>query len=93
MTQLDRPVYRLEFTSGADRQFRKLPKQLQARLRSHIDALAQNPRPPGSEQLKGEDNAYRLRVGDYRILYEVHDRILLVLVVRVGHRREVYCKR
>ena len=93
MAQLDRPVYRLEFTPGADRQFRKLPKQLQARLRPHIDALAQNPRPSGAEKLTGEGNAYRLRVGDYCILYEVQDKVLLVLVVRVGHRREVYHKR
>ena len=86
-------AYRLEFTPGADRQFRKLPKQVQARLRPHIDALAQNPRPLGVEKLTGEDNAYRLRVGDYRILYEVHDKVLLVLVVKVGHRRDVYRKR
>jgi mRNA interferase RelE/StbE len=86
-------AYRLEFTPSADRQFRKLPVQLQARLKPHIDALIQNPRPSGIEKLKGEDNAYRLRVGDYRILYEVHDKVLLVLVVKVGHRREVYRKR
>lgn len=86
-------AYRLEFTSAADHQFRKLPPQLQARLRPHIDALAQNPRPSGVEKLKGEENAYRLRVGDYRVLYEVHDKVLLILVVKVGHRREVYRKR
>ena len=86
-------AYRLEFTSAADQQFRKLPAQLQARLKPHIDALAQNPRPSGVEKLKGEDNAYRLRVGDYRILYEVHDKILFVLVVKTGHRRDVYRKR
>jgi mRNA interferase RelE/StbE len=85
-------AYRLEFTPGADRQFRKLPKQIQARLRPHIDALAQNPRPPGVEKLTGEEG-YRLRVGDSRILYEVHDKILLVLVVKIGHRRDVYRKR
>ena len=85
-------VYRLEFTPGADRQFRKLPKQVQAHLSPHITALTQNPRPPGAEKLTGEEG-YRLRVGDYCILYEVHDKVLLVLVVKVGHRREVYRKR
>jgi mRNA interferase RelE/StbE len=85
-------TYRLEFTPAANRQFRKLPKQVQARLTSHIDALAQNPRPPGVEKRTGKDS-YRLRVGDYRILYEVQDKVLLVLVVRVGHRREVYRRR
>ena len=90
---LSPPVaYRLEFTPGADRQFRKLPKQVQARLRPHLDALTYNPRPPGVEKLTGI-KGYRLRVGDYRILYEVRDEVLLVLVVRVGHRREVYRKR
>ena len=84
-------AYRLEFTPGANRQFRKLPKNLQARLTPHLDALTQNPRPSGIEKLKGEEG-YRLRVGDYRVLYEVRDKALLVLVVRVGHRREVYRK-
>ncbi len=92
MTPADHQTYRLEFTPGADRQFRKLPKQVQARLSPHIDALTQNPRLLGAEKLTGEE-AYRLRVGDYRILYEVHDKVLLVLVVKVGHRREVYRKR
>ena len=89
----DHQMYRLEFTPGADRQFRKLSKQVQARLSPHLDALAQNPRPSGVEKLTGEDNAYRLRVGDFRILYEVHNKILLVLVVKIGHRRDVYRKR
>ncbi len=84
-------AYRLEFTPGANRQFRKLPKNLQARLTPHLNALTQNPRPSGIEKLKGEEG-YRLRVGDYRVLYEVRDKALLVLVVRVGHRREVYRK-
>lgn len=84
--------YRLEFTTGADRQFRNLPQDVQERLTPSIDALLRNPRPPGIKKLKGED-AYRLRVGDYRIIYEVHDKVLIVLVVGVGHRREVYRKR
>lgn len=86
-------AYSLEFTPAAAGQFRKLPVQLQARLKPHIDALEQNPRPPGIVKLEGEANTYRLRVGDYRILYEVRDQVLLVLVVKVGHRREVYRKR
>ena len=85
--------YRLEFTTGADRQFRNLPKDVQERLTPHIDALIRNPRPSGIKKLKGDDNAYRLRVGDYRVLYEIHDMRLLVLVVKIGHRREIYRKR
>jgi mRNA interferase RelE/StbE len=55
-----------------------------------INALADNPRPPGVQKLSAEDNVYRLRAGDYRVLYQIVDRQLLVLVVRVRHRREVY---
>ena len=81
--------YRLEFTTGADRQFRNLSKDIQERLTPSLDALIRNPRPSGIKKLKGKD-AYRLRVGDYRVIYEIHDKVLLVLVISVGHRREVY---
>ena len=82
--------YRVSFNAHAARSFRRLPKSIQARLKPEIDALRDNPRPFGSEKLSGLEDTYRIRVGDYRILYEVHDRVLLVLVVETGHRREVY---
>ena len=84
--------YRVDFTAGAARQLRKLPKEVRDRLASHLSALAYNPRPAGSKKLKGEEG-YRIRVGDYRILYEIHDAALWVLIVSVGHRREVYRER
>jgi mRNA interferase RelE/StbE len=65
-------------------------KAVQKRIIGRIEALAVNPRPHGVEKLAGEDQTYRVRVGEYRILYEVHDAALVVLVVKVGHRREVY---
>jgi len=65
-------------------------RRLYRRLRDAIGGLASNPRSPGSIKLQGEDELYRLRVGDYRILYEIQDTILLVLVVQIGHRREIY---
>jgi mRNA interferase RelE/StbE len=83
-------IYQIEFSRQADRQFRDLPSQIQQRLRSKIDSLATTPRPHGSEKLSGDDRLYRIRVGDYRIVYAVQDNRLLVLVVKVGHRREVY---
>jgi mRNA interferase RelE/StbE len=83
-------IYQIEFSRQADRQFRDLPSQIQQRLRSKIDSLATTPRPHGSEKLSGDDHLYRIRVGDYRIVYAVQDNRLLVLVVKVGHRREVY---
>jgi mRNA interferase RelE/StbE len=82
--------YQIEFSRQADRQFRNLPSQIQQRLKSRIDSLAATPRPHGSEKLSGADQLYRIRVGDYRIVYAVEDDRLLILVVKVGHCREVY---
>lgn len=69
---------------------RRLPKQIQERIEKGIDSLAVNPRPPGAKKMKGFENMYRLRVGDYRVIYQVEDDVLTVLVVRVGHRRDIY---
>jgi mRNA interferase RelE/StbE len=63
---------------------------LYQRLREAIDGLASNPRPPGCLKMQGEDGLYRVRVGDYRILYQIQDAALVVLVVRIGNRREIY---
>lgn len=82
--------YIIKFTSHAVRSFRKLPREVQARLSLSIDLLKDNPRPPGSEKLKGTEDAYRIRVGDYRILYEVKDKDLIVYIIETGHRRDVY---
>ena len=59
-------------------------------MRAAIDLLAQEPRPPGCVALAGETRAYRVRVGDYRIVYEIFDDRLVIQVVRIGHRRDVY---
>jgi mRNA interferase RelE/StbE len=67
-----------------------LPQAAQARIASAIDALAGDPRPSGVTKLRGPEGFYRIRVGDYRVVYAIEDDVLLVLVVRVGHRREVY---
>jgi mRNA interferase RelE/StbE len=83
-------TYRVEVARRAVKAILRLPRAEQQRVRAAIDLLAESPRPPGCVALTGERSAYRVRVGDYRIVYEVHDRLLLVQVVRVGHRREVY---
>lgn len=83
-------MYRIELRPAAVRDLRKLDTVVRRRLAAAIDRLAQTPRPPGVEKLQGQEDRYRVRVGEYRILYEIEDRALLVLVVRVGHRREVY---
>ena len=80
----------IEFTGSAARALSKFNETLQSRIAAKIDALANQPRPPGVEKLHGHRNRYRLRVGDYRIIYEIQDRILLVQIVDLGHRREIY---
>ena len=82
--------YRVEFSRPAERQFRALPAEVQRRIAPRINALAQVPRPRGAEKLEGVEALYRLRIGDYRIVYQIREQVLLILVVRVGHRREVY---
>jgi mRNA interferase RelE/StbE len=62
---------------------------LRRRVMQAVRKLSFNPRPRGCKKLKGRD-AYRIRVGDYRVIYEIHDDVLIVLVVRVAHRREAY---
>lgn len=82
--------YRVEFTTAAARQVKKLPRQARDRVLGEIEGLADNPRPHGAKKLDGEDTAWRIRVGDYRVIYDIFDTELTVTVVRAGHRREVY---
>lgn len=82
--------YRVEIARRAVKSLAALPRREQQRIRAAIDLLADNPRPPACVAMSGEPRAYRVRVGDYRIVYEVFDDHLVVQVVRVGHRREVY---
>jgi mRNA interferase RelE/StbE len=83
-------AYRIDFTPRADRQFKALDRPIQVRLGRRIDSLAENPYPQGVKKLGGEEDLYRVRVGDYRIVYQVRQKTLLVLIVRIGHRSEVY---
>ncbi len=83
-------AYRIEFAPSANRQFRNLPRDVQSRLKIKIDALTDNPRPRRAEKLQGEEDLFRIRIGDYRVIYQVQDKVLLILVVKIGHRREIY---
>lgn len=83
-------VYQIEFRPSAYREFKKLNPDIQERIAQRIDSLARNPHPPNLEKLSGQRNRYRLRTGDYRIVYEIRDDRLIVLVVRIAHRREVF---
>jgi len=82
--------YAIEFTSSAEKELDALPRKGQARVLRAIIALADDPRPQGCRKLTGRDDAYRIRVGVYRVVYVIEDDKLVVLVVRVGHRKEVY---
>ena len=81
--------YRLEFSISVARALRAIPNADVARILTRIEALADNPRPPSCEKLSGLPR-YRIRQGLYLIVYEIRDDVLLVLVVKVGHRRDVY---
>jgi mRNA interferase RelE/StbE len=87
------PRYRIELSRGAEKSLAGLPGEARGRIASKIDALAENPRPQGAKKLSGEDDLYRVRVGDYRVVYEIRDRVLIILVLNIGHRREVYRRR
>ncbi len=81
--------YEVIFYRGALREFDKLPLQAQKEIGGAVDALAEEPRPQGCTKVVGAD-AYRIRVGTYRVVYAVKDERLVVLIVKVGHRRDVY---
>ena len=85
--------YRIEVAPAAVRQLRKLDRGAQRRVQAAIELLAGEPRPSGARKLVGGDGEWRVRAGDYRIVYEIHDNVLLVLVVAVGHRRDIYERR
>lgn len=83
--------YEIGFKPAALRQLRKLEAEIQSRIVEEIETLADNPRPEGCKKLKGEKNLYRIRVSDtYRVVYEIQDKQLLITIVKVGHRRDIY---
>lgn len=84
--------YRLQIKRSAERDLRRLPLSLFARINRQILALGDEPRPPGVRKLKGTRSGWRIRIGDYRVLYQIDDEIRTVTVVRVRHRRDVYDK-
>ena len=81
--------YRIEVRPAALRSLRKLDPDIRPRIQGAIALLAEDPRPPAARALKGRPG-YRIRVGDYRIIYTIHDEVLVVVVVTLRHRRDVY---
>ena len=82
--------YRIEISATAERQIRKLRRAEQIRVLRTIKGLAADPRPRGCRKLRGYDDVYRIRTGSYRILYTVESRRLLILVLKIGRRKDVY---
>jgi mRNA interferase RelE/StbE len=83
-------IYRVTVSPAALRQLRKLDPSARRRVQAAVELLATYPRPPAAIQLAGGAGEWRVRTGDYRIIYDIRDEELFILVVRVGHRRDVY---
>lgn len=86
------PSYTYEISPAAARQIRKLARPVQERIAVRLRRLMEDPRPKDALKLAGQEGLYRIRVGDYRIVYRIVDDALLVVIVRVGHRGEVYSR-
>jgi mRNA interferase RelE/StbE len=84
-----KPEYTVLILPSAQKQLSKLPNAMASRIEDKLLELEADPRPPGCKKLRGRD-AWRVRIGDYRAIYEIHDGKLIVTVITIGHRREVY---
>jgi mRNA interferase RelE/StbE len=82
--------YRIEFKRSAAKALRKIPKSDQKRIADKIDSLSENFPDPAITKMKGDNPFHRIRVGDYRINYEIHGDILLIVILKIGHRKQVY---
>ena len=83
-------MYRVELKRQPEKFIRQQDRRIQTQLVAALKKLAENPRPPQAKKLEGMDGLYRIRTGDYRIVYLIEDDKLIVLVVRIGHRKEIY---
>jgi len=83
-------AYRIEIKRSARKEMQTLLRREQRRIATAIEALAEEPRPAGVRKIIGADDLYRLRVGDYRVVYQICDRKLIVLIIRIAHRKDVY---
>lgn len=84
--------YKIEITASAEKSLKKIPKKDLEKVVEAIQVLAISPFPSGCRKLKGEEDVYRVRQGNYRIIYEVIDSKLIVLVLKIGHRKDIYKK-
>jgi mRNA interferase RelE/StbE len=83
-------IYRITFLSSAQREFLRLAKADRQRIGARIDALGNDPRPPGCVKLAGHENMWRIRIGNHRVVYAIEDVPMVISITRVAHRRDVY---
>ncbi len=83
-------MYQVSLTPAAVRQLKKMTPDAKRRIQAVLELLSDDPRPPSAVPLVGGSGEWRVRTGDYRVIYEIADQEILVLVLRIGHRREVY---
>ncbi len=82
--------YEVRFSKAADKELRKLGADIRARIIKAAMTLSAEPRPVGVVKLEGPDGLYRIRIGDHRVIYAIHDDVLIVLVLRIADRKDVY---
>jgi mRNA interferase RelE/StbE len=83
-------IYQVLISRSAEKQLKKLPLEAQRKVAAVIVSLGIEPRPYGCKKLSGTEDSYRVRVGDYRIIYDISERKVLVTVLKIAHRRDVY---
>lgn len=84
-------MYNITFKKSAEKEFEKLPSSIIKRIGNSIDSLSKNPRPVGSKKLEGQkESLWRIRIGDYRVIYLIEDVIKIVEIRRIGHRKNIY---
>lgn len=83
-------TYKIDIKPSAQKALGKLPKTIAGSLIKKIKGLANDPYPSGFKKLSGIDNAYRVRSGDYRVIYRIFNAVLVVEVIKIGHRKNVY---
>ena len=82
--------FRLEYKNSVKKELRKLTKTDRVAIIHKIELLKEKPRPEGSAKLKGSNDLFRVRHGDYRIIYQIKKSVLVIMIIRIGHRREIY---
>ena len=83
-------TYTIKFRPAVEKNLRTLPKKELIRIKSKIDAIAENLPDRAKTKMKGNNNFHKTRVGDYRIIYEIHNDTLMILVIKIGHRKDIY---